>query len=149
MNPILTALAMGDGGQVVTLSGSSGTPNQATADNTSPTSSTAGWKFQTSGQLQRTTGTGAYANFQAGVQWCNRPASLYIRATLDSGNAPDNGPTLNTWVITTTEREWTWDRSAVGTNSGTLQIDIATDSGGTDIIATGYYQGSATVDSGV
>lgn len=143
MLPWLLSAATQAGPEIITLSGSSGTPNSATCVQPSGTAR-AGWRFQTDGSLDRNN-CAVYSTF--GNEWSNKnpPGTYYIRGQLDSGSNPTSGPTLGNWHVLTTEREWEWTQSSTGSNTGTLQIDIATDSGGTNIVATGYYEGDAEI----
>ena len=136
------------------LSGTSGTPNIASDTETSPTDCTVYWEFQSNGTVWKLEDTGSQLN--DGVEFTDEQDSptenLWIRATLDAGDAPTAGPALTTWHQVTgaggTSRRWTWTETTDGfaTTIGTLQIDIATDSGGSNIVATGYYRGSASVE---
>jgi hypothetical protein len=136
----------------ITLSGTSGSPNVATDIEFSPTDALASWSFLSDGTVDKVTG----GQFQAGTEWNDAQptpsATYYIRAQLDADDAPDTGPTLGSWHALSTTRTWEWieTRNTNGptrTSAGTLQIDIATDSGGTNIVATGYYRGLAEVQS--
>lgn len=66
----------------------------------------------------------------------------YVRATVTAG-ALTSG-TTGTWLATSTDREWSCYKSTAGTASATVKLEIATDSGGTNIVATGYFDLSAT-----
>jgi len=73
----------------------------------------------------------------------------YVRATQNSqtGGGTLSG-TLNTWLALSTDRFWTIERAAVaGTGSSiwSLDIEIATDSGGTNVVATGTYVLTSTL----
>lgn len=73
----------------------------------------------------------------------------YIRATLHADAAPDIGNALNVWWSLTKDSGsnvfWTWSRNQIGSNTGTLKLEIATDSQGNNIVATGYYKMTITV----
>lgn len=140
--------------EVITLSGTSGTPNEASdSDNTS---ADAAWEFLTDGTVDKIEG-GSTTQFQTGVEWSDfqpTPGQDYwVRAQNDAGSNPTTGPALNTWHKVagsgSANRRWTWQRldfeDGPGTTTGTLQVDIATDASGTNIVATGYYRGSATI----
>ena len=144
------------GGEVVTLSGTSGSPNTSTDTEDTPINALAGWRFYANGDVRRVFAS-TYTLFNSGTEWNSSTPGIdyWIRATLDSGNAPNTGAssTLNTWHqlvggAAPTYLAWEWlesrDPIAEFTTAGTLQIDIATDSGGSNIVATGYYRGSAT-----
>lgn len=134
------------GGDVVTLSGSSGTPNVSSVITVFPTDATAGWRFRNDGSVERLV-VSTWTDFNDSTEWVIPHAhagSYWIRATLDADSAPSAGPALGSWHALTTTRTWTWTETDSGTFAGTLKIEIATDSGGSTIVATGYYRGSAT-----
>lgn len=69
-------------------------------------------------------------------------SSYWIRATLISGQTPSGATPLNTWLGLSSSRTWTYTTSTgVGTSirQGTLQIQIATDSIGSNIVSSGFY----------
>lgn len=59
----------------------------------------------------------------------------YIRVTLNSGTAPTTG-TTGSWLALSSARSWSWQRATVGTTNANITIEIATDSGGTNVIAS-------------
>jgi hypothetical protein len=62
--------------------------------------------------------------------------SLYVRFTLISGDAPNIG-TLNTWQQLNADRDIGNSVSTLGAfKSSVIKVEIATDSGGTNIIST-------------
>jgi hypothetical protein len=61
--------------------------------------------------------------------------SLFVRFTLISGNTPNIG-TLNTWQQLNADRDIGYSVSSTGIASGVIKVEIATDSGGTNIIST-------------
>lgn len=77
----------------------------------------------------------------AGANWgtpttSGAGANYWIRATLSSGSTP-SGSALNTWHQLNAQRGWLVERnSTIGTTSCTLSVSIATDSAGTNIVAT-------------
>ena len=103
-------------------------------------------------------GAGAYSYYQQDTTWLSDKeytGIYWIRATLDSGDAPDVGQALNTWHSlapgTTPAPDWQWQAEGKfsAQSAGTLMIEIARDDG-TGLapgitIATGYYAGSATL----
>ena len=144
---ILASIAAGSP-EVITLSGSSGSPRLAAHIVTDPGAASAGWRFNSDGTVDRN--QGGYSQFEAGVEWANTAPNAstdyWIRATLDSGSNPSSG-TMNTWLQLSSNRTWEWARGSVGVLTGVLQIEIASDSGGSNIVATGYYSGNAEVES--
>ncbi len=79
-------------------------------------------------------------NFQEGPYW--------FRGTLESGDAPNIGLALGVWTSVSNDVNnfsFGWQKTGGnGTVSGTVKVEIATDSGGSNIVATGYYKGTAT-----
>lgn len=132
--------------ETVTLSGTTGTPNTTLTVKLSPTDATAGWDFNSDGTVDNEA-TAGISQFNGGVEWIDLSptGSYWIRATLNAGNAPDSG-TLGTWLALTISRSWRWTITGTGTTSGSVKIEIATDSGGSTIVATGYYGATATVE---
>ncbi|MEE8599348.1 MAG: hypothetical protein V3S69_07595 [Dehalococcoidales bacterium] len=139
--------------ELVTLAGTSGSPIQATDSIPSPTNAQAGWRFNVDGTLERfRLNDGPPYDFRnQGVEWNNKDPGIdyWIRALNDAGDNPTSGPALNTWLALAgageAAREWLWLETGTSTTAGTLQIDIATDSGGSTIVATGFYRGFALV----
>ena len=81
--------------------------------------------------------------------------TYYIRATLVAGTAPISGA-LDIWQSLIPDfsfpfgnRSWTWAAVVVGSRTGTIKLEIATDGAGANIVATGYYKATVTVDSGL
>lgn len=69
-------------------------------------------------------------------------SSYWIRATLSSGSTPNNGnPGIGTWLQLNTTRTWGYSSGGgtIGTRTGTLLFQIASDSGGTNIVASGSF----------
>lgn len=136
---------------LVKLTGSSGSPNTSNDIELSGTAF-AGWRALTTGVLQKiqadnwTDFSDQY--FSVGGVAEDPQQDLWIRATLDAGDAPTSG-TLGTWIKIAGggagAHTWSWSNSAapVSTVEGDIKLEIATDSGGSNIVATGYYRGSA------
>ena len=135
--------------ETITLSGTTGSPNdQPSSTQSSPQDAEAGWTFASDGTVSYYEIIAGNTTFQSGVEWCNQTPgqTYYIRATSYSGDAPDTGPAMFTWNALTTTRTWTWQvTGASGTSTGVIKVDISTDSGGDVIVATGYYSGYAEV----
>ena len=139
----------------VNLSGSSGSPNVSTTLKEQPATVNAGWKFLTDGTMQRYITDGqSYSSWSPDPMEWAFPARAgignryWIKATSNVADDPNSGNSVGTWHALTSDVEFVWQRSALGTKSGSVKIEIATDSGGSNIVATGYYGGSATVDTG-
>jgi hypothetical protein len=85
-------------------------------------------------------------------EWCNTTpgTTYYIRITQEiipfnvTQVAPNAGSTLGVWHALTTTRSVRWSGTdnfgAYGERKINVKVEIATDSGGTNIVATGYYQ---------
>lgn len=74
--------------------------------------------------------------------WISNPASrgsYWVRATLVSGSAPTSG-TLNAWTNLSTSQGWGITQIGNGEKSCSLNIQVASDSGGSSIVS------SATLD---
>ena len=68
----------------------------------------------------------------------------YVRLTAFADTPPDfASPAVDgsTWHTTFGNIEFGWSHNGVFFREGTVKIEIATDSGGTNIVATGYYRG--------
>lgn len=133
----------------VNLSGVDGSPILDSDGIGDPTE--AGWVFATSGVLSKKSGL---AYNPAPGEWFAPSGSLagtyYIKATQTGVTTPGDAPSagsdsLDSWLSLAFERQWFWTQSGAGNTAGTVKVDIATDSGGSNIVATGYYRGSATV----
>ena len=141
--------------EVITLSGSSGSPNTSTDTEQSPTNALSGWRFYATGRVMRVV-SDTYTNFNLNTEWSSFYPDVtkdyWLRATTDSGDAPNLGSALSTWHVLqgageATYRNFEWledsDPPTEATTSGTIKVEIATDSGGSNIVATGYYKGTS------
>lgn len=136
----------------VNASGTSGSPNISTDLRTTDPSgftASAGWYFRSDGSVDEYD-DGSIIEFNPSPDEWYVPngapgATYYIRFTLDAGTAANNiTPAVGTWGALSSDRYIYYSATvgALGTlvDNGTYQVDIATDSGGTNIIATGYYR---------
>lgn len=140
--------AAGAGGtEFITLSGTTGAPNEAGDSAIDPADARAGWYFRTDGTVDRFS-NGVLTQFQAGSEWSNfqpTPGTDYwIRATLNNGTAPNIGSSLTTWHRLSgtgeADRDWQWEQTTIGQFlTDSVKVEISTDSGGSTIVATGYY----------
>lgn len=140
----------------VTLSGTNGSANTFSDFAISPGTARAEWEFRAhltdQSGLWREKNTGSDTQFRAGVEWVNvsdPKKDYWIKATqtgvTGAGDAPNVGDSLDTWLrLDGFFRSWGWEVSGPGFEFryGAVRIDIATDSGGTEIVATGYYGGN-------
>ena len=151
----------GSPSETISLSGTSGTPNFYFSSNTPiftnnpPTGYdlTMGFEFKANGILytyELTNGPPAgLASVQPYItgEWCNvtPTTTYYIRATTvaHTGRPPNYGDSLNTWLALSSDRGWyhqsTTVYGAYGYEEYTLKVEIASDSGGSNILDTGYY----------
>lgn len=66
-------------------------------------------------------------------------ATLYARVTLSSGAWSTTAGADNTWLSLASPLVWTRTRTLVGTSTVDFTLSIATDSGGTNIVASAAY----------
>lgn len=139
----------------INLSGTTGVPNESNAYQTDPTNATAGWVFNTNGNMQRWTGNPAsLAAWEPATDEWSDPSKTgigseyWIRFTSYSGTSPTGGSSLNVWHALSTERSVLWERTVIGFITGIAKVEISSDSSGTPIVATGYYEGRAEVETG-
>jgi len=136
------------------LTGTTGSPNVSTDSDFSSGTATSGWNFNSDGTLDR---------YQSGspVQWDTDPEQwiqnnldpardLWIRFTTNAGDLPttSTGTLGVTWNPVSSLAQILWVQSGVGDSGGSCKVEIATDSGGANIIMTGYYGGNSHVESG-
>jgi hypothetical protein len=102
----------------------------------SPTVATATVDFNSDGTGTSTaaiSGTNSWSWYSPTTT--NIGSSFWIRATLVSGTTPTSG-TMNTWISLSTGPNWSNTLSGTGFRVSEIQFDIATDSAGTNIVAT-------------
>ena len=147
----------------ITLHGTGNAAAGANANSTTtsmPSSGDAvfGMRFRADGNIEKYTngvaqGQTGYWTFSTS-SWCNITPSqtYYIRASNDNGNlsypqtlstSGSDSATLNTWLALTSNRSFRYrvagPRSNVAQREGLMKIEIASDSAGSNIEATGYY----------
>lgn len=71
----------------------------------------------------------------------------WIRLTVNSGTAPNSGDSTAAWLQMNATRQWGLARTTIGTNTGNYTIQIATDSGGANIVSTVTFNMTSTVDT--
>lgn len=129
----------------ITLTGTSPSPNVSA--NTPQATGTAGWRWNVDGTVDKND-NGVWSAWDTDPEeWTgngqNPLDDLWIRFTLDAGEAADSiTPAVGTWgkLSGSSETAASFTGTTTSSQTGTYQVDIATDSGGTNIIATGYYQ---------
>lgn len=133
----------------VQLSGSAGSPNTDT-DFSVGSTATAGWNFLATGDCTKISGSAHNKSEWFGYPWESShetpDATYYIRLTTEAGTGPDSGMTPGTVYALSSSRFFSIT-CGPGFQSQTYtgKIEIATDSGMTDIVDTGYYR--ANVDT--
>lgn len=147
-------------GDIITLSG---THTAAIARNDfaiSPSDASVLWRLSnTSGNLEYSIGGGGYT--QIGSEWCEGGAPTqdwWVRFTSDPYLSLDEAPnhpsssTLNTWLkvggTSSSIRYFGWQETTNGfaMTRGQVKVEIASDSGGSTIVATGYYRSQCDVE---
>lgn len=138
---------------VVTLTGSSVSPNNYTVNETDPANAEAGLRLLRDGSLQRVV-SGSWTDWFT-TEWGDPEGTTvgddyWVQATLVSGDTPtQTNAGFGSWLQLNATHEWSHLQSVVGQDGPTkIKIEIATDSGGSNIVATGYYQFTAIVESG-
>ena len=127
-------------------------PTATASDNeTAPTDAQAGWVFNTDGTIDIYQGGSAYhSDFSS--QATTPIADLWMRLTYAAGDAHTSGGLVaGTWykVVGTgsTLRQFYWDYTFTsGNTTGSVTVDLSTDSGGATIVATGILGGEASVE---
>ena len=134
---------------VISLSGTTGSPNTSTDFAISTNDASVGWWFNSDGTIDRLKLQGA-DSFEWGY-WCN-PAPIgdyWIRFTHNaSDNANGSSSSTGSWLAMTSATNQTWLEITNGfaTTSGSSKAEISSDASGSPIVATGYYGGSANVE---
>lgn len=140
--------------ETVSLEGTTGTPEDNSSLPLSDGSLQLGWKFATNGDIADYDNDGSPTDQNSGhVPWVNNSppsGSYWIRASVHSQTDPgsqsfNNSPSaMNTWLALSSLRSFLFeDNRGTATYAQAnvvLKIEIATDSGGTNIVATGYYR---------
>ena len=138
----------GGGSDVISLSGTTGSPNYYedvgggfpyvafnVKDINDPTYPGELWVIRILG-----------SDVRIGSEWCASPptgSTYWVRGTAISGTSP-TGSALNTWLDladTTININFIWQQLTVGSKGGVIKLEIADDSAGSNILATGYYEG--------
>lgn len=133
-------------GEIVQLQGTPASPH--TEDDFDETSAKLEYEFQSDGDVRVDVSGGSDFFIQDWVVPKPPSGTYWIRATWQNGDVPTIGDTLNVWHSLASLKDWGWTQSGDGNTGGEIKIEIATDSGGVNIVATGYYVGDAEVESG-
>jgi hypothetical protein len=135
---------------VVSLSGTSGSPHNVDHSAIDPLNSVAGIRILRNGGLQKYTIAQTWATI--GNTWgipiqFDIGDNYWVRATKISGDTPNNeNDGFGSWLNITATKGWSHIQTVIGSRGPTvIKIEIATDSGGSNIVATGYYEFTAAV----
>lgn len=140
--------------EAVALSGTSSSPiffeDYPTTDNHDLVM---GWEFASDGNIYKyesvynVSGQGRYLH--TSTQWNNiTPSQTYYIRVQNSGgtknlSVPDSD-TINSWIALTSNREFqvrdSRDIDLYADENCVIKVEIASDSGGSNILATGYYE---------
>ena len=140
----------------VTLHGTSSSPENSFITSMPPTADCIyGYQFTSDGNIKRYTNGSVFGNTGLWTwstsKWNNITPSqtYYIRFTNhDTSNGPgldsSQSAPLNTWNALTSSRYARYDvagpRNTVPTFNSVFKVEIASDSNGSNIVATGYYE---------
>jgi hypothetical protein len=132
--------------ETITLSGTTGSYNTTLVE-TQGVPAVASWTFKSNGTVFRTNIAGDPVIFNFLTEWCNVTPSqtYYLRCTVQSGSLDAGSDTANVWHALTADRFFAVVDYTAGVSPETvsMKIEIASDSGGSNILATGYYQATA------
>lgn len=100
-----------------------------------------------------TNGVLAYVNNDgpSNVDWgsptgAGNGTGFYVRITVSSGSNPSEG-TQGTWISTNSDVTWSWSVAHPGTLTSSGTIEVASDSGGTDILDSTDYSVSLNTEA--
>lgn len=147
-----TATSAGPPTETVSLEGTTSTPETFFDQSAGIQDLVMGWTFNSDGNVYKyeniynVGGSGTYLH--SSTTWNNITPSTtyYIRVTNYAGNnlSTLDSAALNSWLALTTTRTFRYrdarDITSYGQESGTMKVEIASDSGGSNILATGYYE---------
>lgn len=138
--------------EAVSLGGTTANPI-TNVDTTGISPFEAGWRFKADGNVYKwqhpNNAGGDGETLYSTSTWNNITPSqtYYIRASNYSGSVNLNvsqSSTINSWIALTSTREFVYydsrTPSSYGDENGVMKIEISSSSGGSPILATGYYQ---------
>jgi hypothetical protein len=94
-------------------------------------------------------GTGTFGPSWYSPQTGGIGSSFWCRMSKNSGSDPTSGLLSPTIYQLSSDREWTWQRTASGTTSANVTLQIASDSGMSNVVASATFNVTATVTNGV
>lgn len=137
-------IAAGSSADQVRLSGETGIID-AVVD---PANAQAGVRFNSDGTIDKNEG-GSYTQIDANTDWIipnGADKTPYtVRCTDNNANLAAGSAATGTWLAATSTWNWYIEQTSFGTKNLDIDLEISPD-GGTTIIASGNYTGSAQVD---
>jgi hypothetical protein len=148
-------VANGAAAGVIALAGTLGAPRQAYENTIQPTQATVDWEFRADGTVYKREGfTPTYTQDTVGTWWNGGgsppTASYWIRWTYATTleDPISFGDAVATWHELGTVKRWFGERrTSTGDEVSNMKVEIATDSTGSNIVATGYYETWCDVDA--
>jgi hypothetical protein len=112
----------------------------------SPTNPTAQVALNSDGtqSLQGNTSSGGTA-WYTGAPITSIGDNYWSKLTLNSGSSPNSG-TVGVAEQLSSTRQWTWSRSTVGTTTANCTLQIATDSGMSNVVGAATFNVNVTKD---
>lgn len=140
MNPMLMAMSAG-GGLSASLVGDDVNHTRISA---SPANCTSGVSLNSDGTEYAYSSGGSATGTNLGT-WRTSGASsnFWTRCTLNSGTLDAANSGTGTWIANTSTLGWAIIRTTDGVDTGDFDLEIATDSGGSTIVASANYTPSA------
>jgi hypothetical protein len=132
MNPLMLLMAGAKKHTTYTLSG-------AIIFDVDTTQATCGIRVNLDGTIDKLQGPASYTQISSATDWVipNAQSSVahWVRFERISGDTIDFTGTLSTWQQLNANREINYDVNSVSIRSGIYSVEIALDSGGTNIVA--------------
>ena len=134
-----------------TLAGSSGSPTLSTDFAISPANAQCGFAFNADGTIDRNQNgsTSFFANFSS---FATTPrADIWMRLTLDANDFPNvGGLSAGVWyqVVGGSNRvvQWLEDTDGFAVTTGVVKVELCTVGDCSNIVATGYYKGTSSIE---
>ena len=137
-------------GDTISLSGTTGSPNTSLDFAISTNNAEVRWFFNTDGTIDRIKLQGTDVYEILAPQWCAGTPSIsyWMRFTHNAGDTANVGQSSGSWIsmVSNIGQGWLETQDGFATYSGSSKVEIATDSGGSNIVATGYYGGTAEIE---
>jgi hypothetical protein len=113
----------------------------ASAFELNPTDATCSIIFDTDGDGTTTSSSAADVpfNWHTSAPTVGIGAGFWLRFTLNSGNAATGGSAVGVWHQLSTARSLSMTEAGLGTRTGNFTVEIATDSGGANIVGSDTF----------